>query len=611
MARGLGARWLVVLAGVGLLTLLSRPGAPLAPCRAQPQLLPPPRQREAAPGKRQEAPPKKARDPDYVSSLPPAVGVTLGDVLRLAALGNLDIAQARLLVERARIAQQRAYVQFLPNVNEGATYIAHRGALQNTAGNVQDINRDSLFVGGGPSLTVPFSDALFGPDEVNSLYEAARFGQVRVTNDTLLAVADAYFNLLRARRRLAALDETLEYLTSEQRKRERDDLPGLLPVMRAYSDPKVGKARTIDLLRVEVDVTRFQDAHVGALRDLRAASAELVRLLHLDPSVFLLPLADYRLPLPIPGAPWFELSDEELVIQALFNRPELAENRALIDAAVARLRAAQWRPLLPSFVVNYNWGGFGGGPRIVGRTASGANILGHSGIIADFDVRGDLDVSLVWRFQNLGLGNMLQQRDEKTRTEQARVRQLQIEDRVMSQVVTSSEVVRRSREQVRLTQSALYDPRGLPEGPVYRSLRGNFERLALGDVYPLEMLDAIRRLNDVLESYGADLTEYDRWRFRLLISLGLPPQAFLDPRLMPAPPPKGGAPYPPAPPTPAVPPGRPATLPDPPAKAPVKEPTPAPPATPAAGRPTPPAGTRPPEADPLLSISRPDEGRKP
>ena len=34
---------------------------------------------------------------------------------------------------------------------------------------------------------------------------AARYGQVRVTNDSLLAVADAYFNLLRARRRLAAL----------------------------------------------------------------------------------------------------------------------------------------------------------------------------------------------------------------------------------------------------------------------------------------------------------------------------------------------------------------------------------------------------------------------
>jgi len=38
------------------------------------------------------------------------------------------------------------------------------------------------------------------------------------------------------------------------------------------------------------------------------------------------------------------------------------------------------------------------------------------------------------------------------------------------------------------------------------------------------VLDAIRGLNDTLESYGQALTDYERARFRLLIALGLPPQ---------------------------------------------------------------------------------------
>src|SRR6059058_940302 len=94
--------------GVLLLGCVAALGLPRG--RAQPELVPPPRQLKGPPDKadegqrRPEQAGQRGRVPDYVKGLPPAVGVTLGDVLRLAALGNLDIAQARLLVERARIA---------------------------------------------------------------------------------------------------------------------------------------------------------------------------------------------------------------------------------------------------------------------------------------------------------------------------------------------------------------------------------------------------------------------------------------------------------------------------------------------------------------------------
>jgi hypothetical protein len=116
------------------------------------------------------------------------------------------------------------------------------------------------------------------------------------------------------------------------------------------------------------------------------------------------------------------------------------------------------------------------------------------------------------------------------------LRQLQVQDLVLAQVVQTQEQVQRGRERVDVLRAALFDPSGAPTGPVYRSIRLNFERIRGGEGRPLEALDSVRGLSDTLEAYGQAVTEYERGRFRLLVALGLSPQALLDPTAMPAPP---------------------------------------------------------------------------
>jgi outer membrane protein TolC len=468
--------------------------------------------------------------------------VTLLDVLRLAALANLDIVQARLVVERARNALKLAAVRALPDLTLGSTYVRHEGQIQRTEGNVITVDRDSLWVGGGPQLSVSLAEAIFGPHEAGGLLRAAFFGEQRVKLQVLLDVGDAYFNLLLARRRLARIDETLEFLTSERQNPLRSNIKGLLPFVRDYVE--LGDIQPADLLRVEVDVLRVQEERYRTLQDLRLASADLCRLLHVDPCILLVPAEDFRKPLCLPGEGWFDCSCEELVKQALSSRPELAENQALIDAAIARLRAANWRPLLPSVVLNYNWGGFGGGPRVLfTRSVPATNapgnvtsvVLGNSGDIANFDTRTDFDVSLVWRLRSMGLGNLYEQRDARLAKEQRVVQQYQIQDLVMNQVVRASEQARQARERVRVTNDGLFDKEGEPKGPVYQAIRLNFLRIYNRQGLPLEVLDSLRRLSDILEAYGVALTDFDRARFRLLLGLGFPPEAILDPRLLPVP----------------------------------------------------------------------------
>src|SRR5262249_42610353 len=142
--------------------------------------------------------------------------INLAAALQLAVANNLDIAQARAVVAQAQAALFRARVSALPAINLGATYVEHEGQIQRTEGDIITVNRDSLFVGGGPSLTFQTADILFGPVIARDLARATQSGSQRISNEVLLAVADAYFSILRARRRLARVDATLEFLTSEQ-----------------------------------------------------------------------------------------------------------------------------------------------------------------------------------------------------------------------------------------------------------------------------------------------------------------------------------------------------------------------------------------------------------
>jgi outer membrane protein TolC len=468
-----------------------------------------------------------------------ALPINMPLALRLSLTNNLDIAQAREFVQQAGIALNRARVALLPTANLGSTYSHHEGTIQKTEGNIILANKDSLFVGGGPSLNVSIGDALFAPLVARQVAAGTQAGLIRQNNDTLLAVADAYCNILLLRRRLARIEETLDYLASEQASAGRAGSKGLLSVVQSIQLAGGAEATRAEVERVRVEVLRRQDEKAGALREFRAAMAELARLVRLDPQVPLWPAEDFRFPMELPGAQWLETPPEELVRVALTNRPELAENQALIRAAVERVRSARFRPLLPNVVLAYNWGDFGGGPDtnppIIALPTKKTPLkvtaqagFGPSGRILHFEPRTDFDVALVWRLQNMGLGDLAQLREQQSHLRQAEFAQLQLRDRVVTQVVQTSELARGWRERVELTRQALFDTAGAPNGPVFQALRLNFDRIrAVPATRPLEVLDSIRGLNEALEAYGQAITEYERARFRLLIVLGLPPHELL------------------------------------------------------------------------------------
>jgi outer membrane protein TolC len=480
----------------------------------------------------------------------PVVPITLPAALQLTLAANLDILVARDIVDQAQANLLRARAQIIPNFNIGSIYTHHEGPAQKTEGNIIFANKDSLFVGGGPSIAFQFTDALFGPFVAARLADATRAGVQRVTNDTLLAVVDAYSAVLLSRRRLARIDVTIEMLTADRASPLRGNAKGLLPVVRTFVETGAKEAVPADLARVEVELLRRQEERVAIIQDYQLASAELARLLRLDPALILLPLEDPRYPMPLPGQQWYSRPSEELVSFALANRPEIAENQALVQATLQRVREAKWRPWLPVAALTYNWGDFGGGPDtnppiLVNGKLTAQPGFGPSGRILHFDPRTDFDVSLFWRLQNFGFGNCAEIREQQAIHQQALLRRLQSTDRIVAQVVASQEAAQDWAARVDVTRSSLFDASGQPTGPVFRSLRLNFLAQFGGLVRPLEVLDSIRGLNDLLEAYAQAITAYERSQFRLLVALGLPPQTLVQ-AMNPTAPPRDNRVMPPA-----------------------------------------------------------------
>src|SRR5262249_61760979 len=134
---------------------------------------------------------------------------------------------------------------------------------------------------------------------------------------------------------------------------------------------------------------------------------------------------------------------------------------------------------------------FGGSPNFLRKVPGSGLAIGtaltQSGSIDDFGSRTDFDVSLVWRLQNMGFGNQAEVREQHSIHYQAQLRQQQVLDRIVTQVVQAQELVVRGQERLDITRASLFDDKGVADGPVFRALRLNFERIRGGEGRPLEV----------------------------------------------------------------------------------------------------------------------------
>lgn len=445
-----------------------------------------------------------------VTSFPTANGkpypINLPTALKLGNARGLDIQLAAQRLQVAAAQLQAAKVLWLPNLIFGTDYYRHDGRVQDIQGNVFDTSKSGFQVGGAPYLVFGFAEALFQPLATRQTVRARQAERQAAANDTLLAVTQAYFNVQQARGELAGYRDALQYADDVLRRLDKL-APGLVPALEA------NRARAL--------AARLRQVGLQSQNNWRTASAELLRVLYLDPTLVVEPVEPPHLHIALLP---LDKPVDDLIPIALTNRPELAAQQALVQASLRLLKLEKMRPLMPSLLLR------GFSTPVVGTLGVSFFGGGLNSSLNNFGIRQDWDLQAVWTLQNFGFGNraLIHQRAADNRV--ALTELFRVQDRVAAEVVQAYSLAQTAEGRIHEAEAELRDAQTL----VREDLAALGQTQRLGEdgrivlvTRPLEVVAAVQMLQQAYADFYLAINDSNRAQYQLYRALGNPAQALI------------------------------------------------------------------------------------
>lgn len=466
-------------------------------------------------------PPEPAAEPELptvpaVASDDRPLPINLPTALQLANARAVDVAVATERIRAATAVLEGAKVLWLPSITMGGDYNHHDGGIQDASGNIVNNTHNSAMLGLGTGMlnygVISVTDAIFAPLAARQQTQARQADLQTASNDTLVAVSDAYFAVQQARGELAGATETVRR-TEELAERTRKLAPAIVP--------------ELELMRAETELARRQEAESLAREHWKVASAELMRVLRMDPSAQVDPQEPPQLRV--------ELIDlarpvDELIPIGLTNRPELASQQAQVQATLTLLKQEKLRPLIPSVLLR------GFSTPVTGTLGFAYFGGGSNSTFGNGGLRDDFDLQLLWQLNNLGFGNksLVHQRESENRV--AVVELFRIQDRVAAEVAQAQAQAQQSARRVEMAERGLRSAQQSAD----KNLTALSETKGVGNqlvtlVRPQEVVASIQALSQAYIDYYGAVADSNRAQFRLYRALGRPAQSVIGEQ--PAPPP--------------------------------------------------------------------------
>jgi outer membrane protein TolC len=486
------------------------------PAWAQGLILPPPQHTAPMPTPSAKPPAGPAAT---IPALPPPGSpsrpfqINLPAALKLADATPLDIAVAAERLQAAAAQLQRANVLWLPSISVGVDYFRHDGQIQDVAGPVFTTSKSSFMVGASPNAVFALTDAIYSPLAARQVVRAREAGVQAARNDSLLAVAEAYFNVQQARGDLAGAADSAQ---------RAEDLAGRVEKLAKGLSPEV------EANRARAELARRRQAVESAAERWQTAAAELNRLLRLDPAALVEPVEEPQLRVELIDV---RRTADELIPVALTNRPELAADQALVQATLARLRQEKVRPLVPSVLLR------GAATNPAGTLSGGYFGGGVNGDLSNFGARNSYDVQVIWELPNLGFGYRAAVRERESENRLALVELFRTQDRVAAEVVQALAQAQRASRRIGQAEEEVKEALQTVEKSVIGV--ATTRTVGVGETpllvfRPQEVVAAIQSLDLAYRDYYGAVADFNRPQFRLYRALGHPAQGVL--REQPAPP---------------------------------------------------------------------------
>ncbi len=468
--------------------------------------------------------------------------INLGAALRLADARPLVVTGAQASAWKAEADLQAAAVIWIPSLNLGGDYIRHDGfgpdlnrgvnvpwgvnALgqpdPTSFGKPLNQNVNFLYTGTGVTFTPdtpnylqntqlgppllpspqmqPLTDIIFQPLYQRQRLNAERWDIQHGKNDAVRDSARAYFRVHRSRGQYAAAIYCVELgrkLVQTIQDLSRDLVPGF----------EVDRARNV--------LADLEQQAASARQNWRVASADLTRVLRLDPRAVLEPLEPDHMQITLidPGR-----SLDDLIPIGLTNRPELAEYQALVQATLVAIRREKLRPFLPSLLIN----GFQTPYELI---EAGAVAEGRGSKMNLWNSRDDFSPQVLWQAENIGLGNLARIKRQRAEGSEALVRLFAVQDGVAGDVTRAQADVQAAAVRVvqaqRELRAAIINYRGNVEGLKQTERFGN----VLVQIFrPQEVVFALQLLKRGYDHYFETVAEYNIAQFELFYALGFPAQ---------------------------------------------------------------------------------------
>jgi outer membrane protein TolC len=419
--------------------------------------------------------------------------------LQLAEQQNPNIGLSRQAIQEALAQQLQARAMLAPTLRAGGDYRSHQGVLQTSSGKMTDVDSSSLYLGNGAmtvaagTTVIPgvqifahLGDGLFEPLAARQLLVSRNFQAQAASNQVLLEVSRRFLDLVSAEGVLLALRLT------------EKDMDQAVRITREFARTKQG--RDADAMRAQTAALLLHAKVTDAEENILTASAELARVLSLDPSIRLRTAAVQQDAL-------LELVDASQGLQELLQlareaRPELAALSAEIARKQIQVKQERTRPLFPTISLGFSAGNFGGGT---------------DPAFGQFGNRTDIDLMAYWTLKNMGVGNWALQKQRLSEQRQTMLERDRAGNLINREVADAQALVIARRQDIDIARERL--------ATAERAFREDLKRIKGLVGLPIELLNSLNRLVGARVDVVRVVQNYNLAQMQLFVALGQTPLA--------------------------------------------------------------------------------------